>query len=161
LTDLSSKSRVRAQRARLRAQGLRPVQIWVPDVTAEGSPGLWAEALRLVSSRSRRRRPEPEDPDRSPGNEPAPTAPSAAVDPWLARPAEPSRRSAPQFCVAQRLHMHSGTRSAAWARNVLIALPLSSRSGALGRCVTWPTAARLRHHGPARCAAGAIPSTPD
>ena len=27
---------MRAHRARLRAQGLRPVQIWVPDVTAEG-----------------------------------------------------------------------------------------------------------------------------
>jgi hypothetical protein len=36
MTDLSSKRRVRAHRARLRAQGLRPVQIWVPDVTAEG-----------------------------------------------------------------------------------------------------------------------------
>lgn len=27
-------ARVRAHRARLRAQGLRPVQIWVPDVRA-------------------------------------------------------------------------------------------------------------------------------
>jgi hypothetical protein len=36
MTDVSSKGRVRAHRARLRAQGLRPVQIWVPDVTAEG-----------------------------------------------------------------------------------------------------------------------------
>jgi hypothetical protein len=36
MADLSSKGRVRAHRARLRAQGLRPVQIWVPDVTAEG-----------------------------------------------------------------------------------------------------------------------------
>lgn len=36
MTDTSSRSRVRAHRARLRAQGLRPVQIWVPDVTAEG-----------------------------------------------------------------------------------------------------------------------------
>jgi antidote-toxin recognition MazE-like antitoxin len=36
MTDAGSRSRVRAHRARLRAQGLRPVQIWVPDVTAEG-----------------------------------------------------------------------------------------------------------------------------
>ncbi|HKR70926.1 MAG TPA: antitoxin MazE family protein [Streptosporangiaceae bacterium] len=36
MADVSSKGRVRAHRARLRAQGLRPVQIWVPDVTAEG-----------------------------------------------------------------------------------------------------------------------------
>lgn len=36
MTDTGSRNRVRAHRARLRAQGLRPVQIWVPDVTAEG-----------------------------------------------------------------------------------------------------------------------------
>ncbi len=36
MTDAGLRSRVRAHRARLRAQGLRPVQIWVPDVTAEG-----------------------------------------------------------------------------------------------------------------------------
>jgi hypothetical protein len=29
-----TRSRVRAHRARLRAQGLRPIQIWVPDVRA-------------------------------------------------------------------------------------------------------------------------------
>lgn len=29
-----SRLKVRAYRARLRAQGLRPIQIWVPDVTA-------------------------------------------------------------------------------------------------------------------------------
>ncbi len=28
----TSRGKVRAHRARLRAQGLRPVQIWVPDV---------------------------------------------------------------------------------------------------------------------------------
>lgn len=39
----SSRGRVREYRARLRAQGLRPVQIWVPDVT---SPGFAAEAHR-------------------------------------------------------------------------------------------------------------------
>jgi hypothetical protein len=36
MTDTSSRRRVRAHRERLRAQGLRPVQIWVPDVTADG-----------------------------------------------------------------------------------------------------------------------------
>lgn len=36
MTDVSSRRRVQAYRERLRAQGLRPVQIWVPDVTAEG-----------------------------------------------------------------------------------------------------------------------------
>ena len=35
--------RVRSHRARLRAQGLRPVQIWVPDTR---SPGFAAEAHR-------------------------------------------------------------------------------------------------------------------
>ena len=34
MADTSSRRRVAAHRARLRAQGLRPVQIWVPDVTA-------------------------------------------------------------------------------------------------------------------------------
>ncbi|PZF83842.1 antitoxin MazE family protein [Jiangella anatolica] len=38
-----SKARVRAHRERLRAQGLRPLQIWVPDVT---SPEFAAEAHR-------------------------------------------------------------------------------------------------------------------
>jgi len=36
MAGTDSRHRVRAHRARLRAQGLRPVQIWVPDVTAEG-----------------------------------------------------------------------------------------------------------------------------
>ncbi len=31
----SSAVRVRAHRERLRAQGLRPIQIWVPDVRAD------------------------------------------------------------------------------------------------------------------------------
>ncbi len=37
------RERVAAHRARLRRQGLRPVQIWVPDVRA---PGFAAEAHR-------------------------------------------------------------------------------------------------------------------
>ncbi len=36
MTDTGSRRRVRAHRERLRAQGLRPVQIWVPDVNAAG-----------------------------------------------------------------------------------------------------------------------------
>lgn len=36
MPETGSRRRVRAHRERLRAQGLRPVQIWVPDVTADG-----------------------------------------------------------------------------------------------------------------------------
>ncbi len=39
----SVRERVRDHRARLRAQGLRPIQIWVPDVR---SPEFAAEAHR-------------------------------------------------------------------------------------------------------------------
>ncbi|MBM3733696.1 MAG: DUF3018 family protein [Acidimicrobiia bacterium] len=39
----ASRDKVRAHRARLRAQGLRPIQIWVPDM---GSPAFKAEARR-------------------------------------------------------------------------------------------------------------------
>ena len=39
----SGREKVRAHRARLRAQGLRPLQIWVPDVR---SPEFKAEAER-------------------------------------------------------------------------------------------------------------------
>jgi hypothetical protein len=38
-----SKDKVQAHRDRLRRQGLRPIQIWVPDVRA---PGFAAEAHR-------------------------------------------------------------------------------------------------------------------
>jgi hypothetical protein len=38
-----SRNKVHEHRARLRAQGLRPVQIWVPDVR---SPAFLAEAHR-------------------------------------------------------------------------------------------------------------------
>lgn len=47
------KARVQAYRARLRAEGLRPVQIWVPDVR---SPEFAVEAHRqsvLAASSSR------------------------------------------------------------------------------------------------------------
>ncbi|HEY1722604.1 MAG TPA: antitoxin MazE family protein [Magnetospirillaceae bacterium] len=39
----TSRDKVRAHRVRLRAQGLRPVQIWVPDTR---SPKFAAEAKR-------------------------------------------------------------------------------------------------------------------
>lgn len=39
----SSREKVRAYRERLRRQGLRPIQIWVPDVR---SPAFRAEAHR-------------------------------------------------------------------------------------------------------------------
>lgn len=39
----SSRDRVRAHRARLRAEGLRPVQLWLPDTS---SPEFIAEAHR-------------------------------------------------------------------------------------------------------------------
>jgi hypothetical protein len=39
----SSREKVAEHRARLRAQGLRPIQIWVPDVRA---PGFREEARR-------------------------------------------------------------------------------------------------------------------
>jgi hypothetical protein len=39
----STRDRVRQHRARLRSQGLRPLQIWVPDVRA---PEFVAEAHR-------------------------------------------------------------------------------------------------------------------
>lgn len=47
---VSVKDRVKAHRERMRAQGLRPIQIWVPDVR---SPEFAAEAHRqsaLVAS---------------------------------------------------------------------------------------------------------------
>ena len=43
MADAGSRQRVQKHRARLRAQGLRPVQIWVPDVDA---PGFAEEAHR-------------------------------------------------------------------------------------------------------------------
>jgi hypothetical protein len=42
-TPLSTREKVKAHRERLRAQGLRPIQFWVPDVH---SPEFAAEAHR-------------------------------------------------------------------------------------------------------------------
>jgi len=50
MTDNGSRQRVRAHRERLRAQGLRPVQIWVPDVTAEGFAAEAHRQSRAVSA---------------------------------------------------------------------------------------------------------------
>lgn len=43
LKPKSSRVKVGEHRARLRKQGLRPIQIWVPDILA---PNFQAEALR-------------------------------------------------------------------------------------------------------------------
>lgn len=48
----SSRDKVRAHRARLRKQGLRPIQIWVPDVR---SPAFAAEARRQAVAVARSR----------------------------------------------------------------------------------------------------------
>lgn len=50
-----SRDKVRAHRARLRAQGLRPVQVWVPDTR---SPAFASEAHRqsLAAAKSRHAR---------------------------------------------------------------------------------------------------------
>jgi hypothetical protein len=43
VSDTNSRRRVSEHRARLRAQGMRPVQIWVPD---DRAPGFAEEAHR-------------------------------------------------------------------------------------------------------------------
>lgn len=43
MSDSGARRRVREHRERLREQGLRPVQIWVPD---DRAPGFAAEAHR-------------------------------------------------------------------------------------------------------------------
>ncbi len=48
----SSREKVRAHRERLRKQGLRPIQIWVPDVT---SPAFVKEARRQSRAVARSR----------------------------------------------------------------------------------------------------------
>lgn len=51
----SSKEKVRAHRERLRAQGLRPLQIWVPDVTSR-SFRVQAHRQSLAVAQSRQAR---------------------------------------------------------------------------------------------------------
>jgi hypothetical protein len=48
----SSRDKVRAHRERMRAQGLRPIQIWVPDVRSPEF-GAEAHAQSLAIARSR------------------------------------------------------------------------------------------------------------
>jgi len=48
----TSRDKVRAHRERLRRQGLRPIQIWVPDVR---SPEFAAEARRQAMAVARSR----------------------------------------------------------------------------------------------------------
>jgi hypothetical protein len=50
MADIDSRRRVRAHRERLRAQGLRPVQIWVPDVNAEGFAAEAHRQARAVAA---------------------------------------------------------------------------------------------------------------
>jgi hypothetical protein len=55
----SSREKVRAQRDRLRAQGLRPVQIWVPDIRTRAFIAAARKQSRAVAASSR----EAEDQD--------------------------------------------------------------------------------------------------
>lgn len=50
--SLSSRDKVRSHRERLRKQGLRPIQIWVPDTRL---PGFAAEAHRQARAVARSR----------------------------------------------------------------------------------------------------------
>jgi hypothetical protein len=52
MTELVSTSRdkVRAHRMRLRAQGLRPVQIWVPDVRSRSFAAAARKQSRAVAA---------------------------------------------------------------------------------------------------------------
>ena len=47
---VASREKVRAHRARLRAQGLRPIQIWVPDTRSPRFAGQASRQSRLVAS---------------------------------------------------------------------------------------------------------------
>jgi hypothetical protein len=50
-TTRSSRSRVQAYRARLRSMGLKPIQIWVPDVRAASFKGeAHRQSLAAASS---------------------------------------------------------------------------------------------------------------
>jgi hypothetical protein len=49
----SSKDKVRLHRERLRAQGLRPVQIWVPDVRARSFVRAARQQSKAVADSAR------------------------------------------------------------------------------------------------------------
>ena len=46
----TSRDKVRAHRERLRAQGLKPLQLWVPDVTAAGFASAARRQSRAVAA---------------------------------------------------------------------------------------------------------------
>ena len=48
--QVSSKNKVREHRARLRAQGLRPIQLWVPDMRAAGFAKLARQQAEAVAA---------------------------------------------------------------------------------------------------------------
>ena len=50
MADIESRRRVRKHRARLSAQGLRPIQLWVPDVRAPGFADEAHRQARAVST---------------------------------------------------------------------------------------------------------------
>lgn len=54
-TSPSSRDKVRLHRERLRAQGLRPVQIWVPDVRARSFAAAARKQSRAVAASARAR----------------------------------------------------------------------------------------------------------
>ena len=50
---ISSRQKVRAHRERLRAQGLRPIQVWVPDTRSPKFAKEASRQSRLVASSRR------------------------------------------------------------------------------------------------------------
>jgi len=54
-TPVPSRDKVRAHRERLRRQGLRPIQIWVPDVRSpEFAPEAHRQSLAVANSAQER-----------------------------------------------------------------------------------------------------------
>jgi hypothetical protein len=49
-SNSSSRDKVRNHRARLRAQGLRPIQIWVPDVRSRAFQAEARRQSRIVAA---------------------------------------------------------------------------------------------------------------
>ena len=54
-TSNSSRDKVRAHRKRLRQQGLRPIQIWVPDVTSPAFAKAAHRQSRVVARSAQER----------------------------------------------------------------------------------------------------------
>jgi hypothetical protein len=55
MTPKSTRDKVRAYRARLRRQGLRPIQIWVPDVRSRAFASEARRQARAVAASARAR----------------------------------------------------------------------------------------------------------